>query len=68
MIDTREYTKIFQEVYDMVKPILGQKKALLWMHTENLNLGGAKPYQMILNGRVDKLKAYIITQSEENIR
>jgi hypothetical protein len=59
MNDHSGYVKVFQEIYDMVKPILGQEKALSWMHEKNPNLDNYKPSDFILSGKEDKLKEYI---------
>jgi hypothetical protein len=64
MIDPKEYTKSFQEVYAMLKPLLGSMKALSWMHEKNPNLDNFKPSDYILNGRKDELKDYIKSKQE----
>ncbi len=62
----QEYVESFQRIYNLVRPILGQRNALIWMHTENLGLGGLKPYQLILRGREDKLKVFIKNAATNN--
>jgi len=41
-------------------------KTLTWFRTQNTNLGGISPEQMIALGREEKLYTWVQTQLEEN--
>lgn len=44
-----------------------KNKSAAWLRTANLNLGGAKPMDMILGGRIDRLHRFVKLSIEGEI-
>lgn len=57
-------SELWEPVFQFFK---NEIKTFLWFDTENPNLGGCRPIDMILKGREEKLKKFINNQLDENL-
>ena len=42
-------------------------KVVAWLNMKNLNLGGARPIDMIKMGKIKRLHQFVMTQVGENV-
>ena len=64
--DTDE--KFFNLIFTLRSFFNDDDKVTQWMSTPNINLGGYIPFEMINEGRIDKLTVFVEQSIEENKR